>query len=329
VRATVLIPTHDHGPTLRYSVAAALAQTVKDIEVFIVGDGMREAARDVARSVAMLALLEHCDFGNALPLYLDRRQSLGSFTVDLEHDYFRRLILSGTNRIPLSCAAHMLDMYRKLPHGWRTRPAGIPTDLDMWQQFLADPRCRARSAARPTVLCFPASTRKTMTAVERADELAEWSARIAGPPLTMQALERFVRDCARIETQDTAGLRNELDGLNRSVEMRAGRNLCRFRLSGPWRGSHTGFEIAPHRAERSGRPVRLGQDRSIRRPVEPQLRVVPPAPQLVRPVPVAVDRVNIQRVRRKIECVRHAVRDENRRETLPFHIDHRAEVMCR
>jgi hypothetical protein len=282
VRATVLIPTHDHGPTLRHSVATALAQTVKDIEIFIIGDGMPDAARDVVRSVArldhrirlfehpkaprhgetlrhetlreaaghavcylsdddlwlpdhvetMLTLLEHCDFGNALPLYLHRRQGLSSLTINLENDYFRRLILAGTNRIPLSCAAHTLDMYRKLPHGWRTTPAGIPTDLYMWQQFLADPGCRARSASRPTVLCFPASTRKTMTAVERAEELAEWSARIAGPALTTQALERFVRECARIEAEGAAGLTNELGALNRSVEMRAGRKLLSLPLIG-------------------------------------------------------------------------------------------------
>ena len=280
MKATVLIPTHDHGPTLRHSVATALTQTVKDIEIFIVGDGMPEAARDVARSVArldprirlfespkaprhgetlrhealhaaagqvvcylsdddlwmpdhvetMLALLEHCDFANALPLYVDRRQELGSWTVVLESDYFRRLILSGTNRIPLSCAAHTLLMYRRLPHGWRTTPAGTPTDLYMWQQFLAEPDCRARSAARPTVLVFPAPTRKAMTAVERADELAEWSGRIAGTDLTTQALERFVRECARIEAEEVFDLRNELDAVTRSMELRVGRKLMSLPL---------------------------------------------------------------------------------------------------
>ena len=42
--ATILVPTHDHGPTLRASVASALRQTVSDIEVFIVGDGFRTLA---------------------------------------------------------------------------------------------------------------------------------------------------------------------------------------------------------------------------------------------------------------------------------------------
>lgn len=48
---TVLVPTHDHGPTLRFSVASALAQTVDDLELFIVGDGMPHAAAEVAREL--------------------------------------------------------------------------------------------------------------------------------------------------------------------------------------------------------------------------------------------------------------------------------------
>ena len=276
MRATVLIPTHDHGPTLRHSVASALAQTVTDIEIFIVGDGMPDAARDVARSVArldprirlfenpkgprhgeilrhealreavghavcylsdddlwmpnhvetMLALLEHCDFANALPLYLDLVKGLlGMITVNLENNYFRQLMVSGTNRVPLSCGAHTLQMYRRLPHGWRTTPAGIFTDGYMWQQFLADPACRAASAARPTVLCFPSTMRTTATIAERVDELAYWRGRIEDPALTAWALEWLVRQAARIEADG-------LDVANRSVEMRAGKKLLSLPVIG-------------------------------------------------------------------------------------------------
>jgi GalNAc5-diNAcBac-PP-undecaprenol beta-1,3-glucosyltransferase len=60
--ATIIVPTHDHGPTLRCSVGSALAQTVRDIEIFIVGDGMPEeaaaAARDVAAGDRRIRLLE-------------------------------------------------------------------------------------------------------------------------------------------------------------------------------------------------------------------------------------------------------------------------------
>ena len=47
VRATVLIPTHDHGPMLRHSVGSALAQTVDELEIFIVGDGVPDITREV------------------------------------------------------------------------------------------------------------------------------------------------------------------------------------------------------------------------------------------------------------------------------------------
>ena len=50
--ATVLIPTHAHGETLRYSIPTALRQTVRDIEVFIVGDGVPDITREIAREFA-------------------------------------------------------------------------------------------------------------------------------------------------------------------------------------------------------------------------------------------------------------------------------------
>ena len=44
---TVLIPTHDHADTLRYSVASVQSQTRQDFELFIVGDGVPERTREV------------------------------------------------------------------------------------------------------------------------------------------------------------------------------------------------------------------------------------------------------------------------------------------
>lgn len=45
--ATVIVPTHVHGPTLYHSVGSALAQTVSDIEVIVVGDGVEDVTRDI------------------------------------------------------------------------------------------------------------------------------------------------------------------------------------------------------------------------------------------------------------------------------------------
>ncbi|MGN6276815.1 MAG: glycosyltransferase family 2 protein [Solirubrobacterales bacterium] len=46
--AAVLIPTHDHAATLDLAVRSALEQTVAEIEVLIVGDGVSEEVREVA-----------------------------------------------------------------------------------------------------------------------------------------------------------------------------------------------------------------------------------------------------------------------------------------
>jgi hypothetical protein len=45
--ATVLVPTHDHGPTLRRSIATALEQTVSNLEVLVVGDGAPDVTREL------------------------------------------------------------------------------------------------------------------------------------------------------------------------------------------------------------------------------------------------------------------------------------------
>jgi glycosyltransferase involved in cell wall biosynthesis len=53
MRATVIIPTHDHGPLIEHAVASATGQTERDIEILIVGDGVPdEARRAIERVVA-------------------------------------------------------------------------------------------------------------------------------------------------------------------------------------------------------------------------------------------------------------------------------------
>jgi GalNAc5-diNAcBac-PP-undecaprenol beta-1,3-glucosyltransferase len=52
LRATVLIPTYRHAPTLPFAVASVLAQAGDDVEVFIVGDGADDHVRAVGRDLA-------------------------------------------------------------------------------------------------------------------------------------------------------------------------------------------------------------------------------------------------------------------------------------
>ena len=49
--ATVIVPTHDHGPLLELAVRSALRQTVADLEVLIVGDGATGPTRAAAQAL--------------------------------------------------------------------------------------------------------------------------------------------------------------------------------------------------------------------------------------------------------------------------------------
>ena len=63
IAATIIVPTHDHGPTLRFALASALAQTVEDIEVLVIGDGVPDVTRkivgEVSRSGRRVRFFDH------------------------------------------------------------------------------------------------------------------------------------------------------------------------------------------------------------------------------------------------------------------------------
>jgi len=70
---SVVVPTHDHGPTLGPAVRSALRQTVDELEVLIVGDGMPAAAGEIARGLLRLGA------GDREPLRaLERRRAVMS-----------------------------------------------------------------------------------------------------------------------------------------------------------------------------------------------------------------------------------------------------------
>lgn len=52
VRASILIPTHNHAETLPITVESALAQSVRDLEVIIIGDGVTPDVRAAAEGLA-------------------------------------------------------------------------------------------------------------------------------------------------------------------------------------------------------------------------------------------------------------------------------------
>jgi glycosyltransferase involved in cell wall biosynthesis len=271
VRATVIVPTFDHGPTLARSIPTALAQTVQDIEVFIVGDGVPETAREVVagitrqdervrffdnpkgpgngelhrhaalveasgRIVAYLSdddlwLPEHVetledllvdrDFAHTYPVRVEADGTLADWNVDLELAWYRTAMLDGTNFVPLSCAGHRLELYGRLPHGWRPRPEGTWSDLYMWQQILSVPDVRLRSGALPTVLHFPSSTRRGWTTERRLEELDAWSKRMAAPGFREGLYRALLERTARAQAENWTAVqehRRVLEGLKAHVE---------------------------------------------------------------------------------------------------------------
>jgi glycosyltransferase involved in cell wall biosynthesis len=259
--ATVLVPTHDHGPTLLRSVPSILAQTVEDMEVFVIGDGVPDVTREVMAELTaadervrffdnpkgprhgeihrhaaleeargeivcflsdddlwlpghleqLRTLLADSDFAHARPFWIDTEGRPRPWLVDLERPFYRGLLLSGENRVPHGCAGLTLELYRRLPAGWRTTPDGTPTDLYMWQQILSVPNCRAVSGSRPTSLHFPSPLRTGWTLDERLVEIDTWARRLADPGLESELGDGLLAAL----TEDAEALEERLAELGR------------------------------------------------------------------------------------------------------------------
>jgi GalNAc5-diNAcBac-PP-undecaprenol beta-1,3-glucosyltransferase len=237
--ATVVVPTHDHGPMLLRSVGSALTQTVEDLEVLVVGDGVPDVTREIVAELTasdervrffdnpkgprhgevhrdaalqhargeivcylsdddlwlpnhveeLRALLDEADFAHTLPSWIEVDGRPLMWPVDLARPFYREFLLNIENRVPLGCGGHRLELYRRLPAGWRTTPTGTPTDLYMWRQILSLPDCRAVSGFRVTVLHFPSPARAEWTLEERLVEMDAWAARLTDPRLESELAE--------------------------------------------------------------------------------------------------------------------------------------------
>jgi hypothetical protein len=108
----------------------------------------------------------------------------------------RDLMLTGFNRVGLSSGAHTLEAYRRLPRGWHPAPAGMPTDLHFWQQWINEDWPRYAAAVRPTVLNFPSAQRRDVSEEDRARELDEFEPVLADPAARLAFLEQVIADDA-------------------------------------------------------------------------------------------------------------------------------------
>ena len=87
---------------------------------------------------------------------------------------FREAGRERVGSVGLTGVAHTLEAYRRLPFGWRTAPAGMPTDHHMWRQWLDLPGLWASMGERLTYLNFPDPFWKELPEDRRAEALADW-----------------------------------------------------------------------------------------------------------------------------------------------------------
>lgn len=230
--ATIIIPTTgDRGDLLRYSIASVRAQTVRDIEIHIVGDGVSGNSRDTILALAkedpriffhgfpkhesrgepyrhevirqsrgrnifylcdrdlmfpnhievVSGLLKNSNFASTT--YIDVRKDKSLSINQLVGYYGPGSQIEASKRWVgnLSCVGHSREMYDRLEFGWRTTPAGKPTDIYMWEQFIAHPKCSTFSSPRPTIMYFKRENHSADSFEERAGELGFWSKVISTP----------------------------------------------------------------------------------------------------------------------------------------------------
>lgn len=264
--AAVLVPTHDHPATLDLAVRSALEQTVAEIEVLIVGDGVGDETREVASALlredervrfldlpkgpnhgevhrgtaiesteaevvcylcdddlllpehvaSMLELLAEADLAHSQNGHLEADGSWHHIFADLSSPACRAWILRpGSNVVSLTGTAHTVSAYHRLPHGWRTTPAGQWPDHYMWQQFLAEPWVRAATAPRVTALQLPSHLggREDWPPERRRADLERWRATLATPAgraRLEETIGRAVRTQATAEWLQRGELEEEL-----------------------------------------------------------------------------------------------------------------------
>ena len=191
--------------------------------------------------VQMRSLLGHADLVRDAPLNVWPDGSLRYSAFDLGRPEFVELLAAGRGGGGLTGAAHTLETYARLPEGWHPAPPDIPTDIHMWQQFVALPGFRGAMGERLTTLVFPSPLRQQMTMDERAAELDTWWRRAVDPEFPAE-LEKLVADAAR-----RAAERLKL------TSVRLERELDRVRATRWWRARTAVAELRPVRALRARR----------------------------------------------------------------------------
>ena len=124
----------------------------------------------------LLALLADHDLVQSLNGWIDACGSLHLHAADLADPRWREFHRTGPpdNRISITGTAHTAASYRELALGWVVPEMGIPADLNLWRQFLADPAIRVATHAEMTTLQFPAPARHGMHPADIETMRALW-----------------------------------------------------------------------------------------------------------------------------------------------------------
>jgi hypothetical protein len=118
-----------------------------------------------------------------------------------------RLIQEGRNFLSLSSVSHTRELYERLPHGWRTTPPEVYTDLYMWQQFVAMPGLKGCAIPRATVIHCAKSLRAAWPEEKRLAELVEWSLLIQreGIDLILERAALAIAQTTLVEDEERVG----------------------------------------------------------------------------------------------------------------------------
>lgn len=174
------------------------------------------------RHVETLApLLVEADLAHVLPVEVYADQSVGAWHFDLRRLSDRELMRRGVTGFGLASAGYRVDAYRRLPHGWRTTPAGIGTDLHMWNQFVEQRWCRVASSSAVSMLHFGAPQRRDWTPLRRCAELDTWLERIGRPSAHAELEAEVIAALGRLYGPLTTHLFADTEPLSAVIEERA------------------------------------------------------------------------------------------------------------
>lgn len=195
----------DGAPQATVDYATAAARSDSRIKVFAFPKGERhgEAHRHVALAQArgrlccqiadddlwfphhlneIERLLSKVEFGNLLHTYAPDERRLWTLRHSLADPAVQHAMREEKrNFFGPTVVGYRLETYRRLPVGWSPAPKDIPTDLAMWQKFLALPHIIVGSRNVITSLHFPTAMRRDWPDERRLAEITRHANLMASP----------------------------------------------------------------------------------------------------------------------------------------------------